>query len=314
MVYTLYFKEVSMQYAEILKIDNIKKTYHTKTVLNIKEISIQKGKVYGLIGPNGAGKSTLMKIISSLVKADSGTVKLFGKVLSEKNRTELLKHMGVFIEGPSYYGHLTGGENMRIIQHLKGLNNSDITNAIEYVGLANELHKKVDNYSLGMKQRLGLAMSLAGNPPFMILDEPTNGLDPQGIKEIRNLIVSLSKRKGITIMISSHILDEIEKMADYIGIIHHGELLYQGLCSDFKNSFGSEIALKTSDNEAAFRCLASCHPTLENDYVSINNTNDFDISNIIKKLHSSTIDVYRVYDVSKSLEDLFIQLTGKGSL
>ncbi len=303
-----------MQNTEIIKIENIKKTYNSKTVLNLNEISIQKGEVYGLIGPNGAGKSTLMKIISSLTKPESGTVKLFGKVLNEKNKTELLKNIGVFIEGPSYYGNLTGAENMRIIQNLKGLTDSDITESIEYVGLSGQLNKKVDKYSLGMKQRLGLAISLAGNPQFMILDEPTNGLDPQGIKEIRNLILNLSKNKGITIMISSHILGELEKMADHIGIINKGKLLYQGLCSDFINSFGSEIAFKTSNNEATLNLLDFYTPKLEEDYVSIKNTNDFEVSNIIKKLHNNNIDIYRVYDVSRSLEDLFIGLTGKGSL
>ncbi len=303
-----------MQNTEVLKIENIKKIYASKTVLDLKEISIQKGEVYGLIGPNGAGKSTLMKIISSLTKPNGGTVKLFGETLNEKNKSDLLKNIGVFIEGPSYYGNLTGAENMRIIQNLKGLSNSDVTSAIEYVGLAKQVNKKVNKYSLGMKQRLGLAMSLVGNPPFMILDEPTNGLDPQGIKEVRNLILNLSKNKGTTIMISSHILGEVEKMADHIGIINKGELLYQGKTSDFKNSFGQEIAFKTSNNEASLKFLDSYNPKLTNDYVSIKNTNDLEVSEIIKNLQANDINVYRVYDISKSLEDLFIELTGKGSL
>ncbi len=303
-----------MQNIEILKITGIKKTYNNKMVLDLDEISIKQGEVYGLIGPNGAGKSTLMKIISSLTKADSGNIELFGKNLNDKNKSTLLKNIGVFIEGPSYYGNLTGAENMKIIQNLKGLTNNDIASAIEYVGLSGQLNKKVDKYSLGMKQRLGLAMSLAGLPPFMILDEPTNGLDPQGIKEVRNLILNLSKNKGITIMISSHILGEVEKMADHIGIINKGELLYQGLCSDFKNSFGQEIAFKTSNNEASLNFLDKYNPKLNADYISIKNTTDLEISNIIKNLQANNINVYRIYDVSKSLEDLFIELTGKGSL
>ncbi len=255
-----------------------------------------------------------MKIISSLTKPDSGTVKLFGKVLNEKNKTELLKNIGVFIEGPSYYGNLTGAENMRIIQNLKGLTDSDITESIEYVGLSGQLNKKVDKYSLGMKQRLGLAMSLAGLPPFIILDEPTNGLDPQGIKDIRNLILNLSKTKGITIMVSSHILGELEKTVDHIGIINKGKLLYQGTTYNFKNRFGSEIAFKTSNNEEALTVLDNYLPKLINDYISIKSVSNLEVSNIIKNLYSKNIEVYRVYDKSKSLEDLFIELTGKGSL
>ncbi len=303
-----------MQNKEILKIRNIKKAYKNKTVLDLDEISIRQGEIYGLIGPNGAGKSTLMKIISSLIKADSASIELFGEKLSEKNKTSLLKNMGIFIEGPSYYANLSGAENMKIIQNLKGLKDSDVRTAIEYVGLANQLDKRVDKYSLGMKQRLGLAMSIAGLPPFMILDEPTNGLDPQGIKEIRNLILNLSKNKGITIMISSHILGEVEKMADNIGIINRGELLYQGKTTDFKNSFGQEIAFKTSNNEASLNFLDEYNPKLNKDYISIKNASDLEISKIIKKLQDNNIDVYRVFDVSKSLEDLFIELTRKGSL
>ncbi len=303
-----------MQNKEILKITGIKKTYKNKTVLDLDEISIKQGEVYGLIGPNGAGKSTLMKIISSLTKADSGNIELFGKNLSEKNKTSLLKSIGVFIEGPSYYGNLTGAENMKIIQNLKGLTDDDIIKSIEYVGLSGQLNKKVDKYSLGMKQRLGLAMSLAGLPPFIILDEPTNGLDPQGIKDIRNLILNLSKNKGITIMISSHILGELEKTVDHIGIINKGKLLYQGTCSNFKNRFGSEIAFKTSKNEEALITLNTYLPKLMNDYISIKSVSNQEVSNIIKNLQDNKIDVYRVYDVSKSLEDLFIELTRKGSL
>ncbi len=303
-----------MQNREILKITGIKKTYKNNMVLDLDTISIKQGEVYGLIGPNGAGKSTLMKIISSLTKADSGNVELFGKSLNEKTKTSLLGNMGVFIEGPSYYGNLTGAENMKIIQNLKGLTDSDIAKAIEYVGLSGQLNKKVDKYSLGMKQRLGLAMSLAGLPPFIILDEPTNGLDPQGIKDIRNLILNLAQSKGIAIMISSHILGELEKIVDHIGIINKGKLLYQGTTTNFKNRFGLEIAFETSHNEKALTVLDAYLPKLTNDYISIKSVSNREVSNIIKNLYSKNIEVYRVYDKSKSLEDLFIELTGKGSL
>lgn len=306
--------KLTMQNTEILKLNGVKKTYGEKTILNLNEICIHPGEIYGLIGPNGAGKSSLMKIISSLTKADTGEIKLFGQSLNEKNKTELLKKIGVFIEGPAFYGNLTGAENMKIIKHLKNLTDRDISDAIEYVGLQNQINKKVSKYSLGMKQRLGLAMTLSGLPPLLVLDEPTNGLDPQGIKEIRNLILHLSKEKGVTIMISSHILGEMEKMVDYIGVINKGELLYQGSIANFKSKFGSEIAFKTSNNEETLRLLNAYHPRLSKDCVSIKQVNDYEVSRMIKALHSRTIDVYRVYDTSKSLEDLFIDLTGRGSL
>ncbi len=303
-----------MNSSEILKLSNIRKSYQGKSVLNLDEISIKRGEVYGLIGPNGAGKSTLMKIISSLIQADSGDIEIFGQILHQKNRLSLLKKIGVFIEGPAYYEHLTAAENMKIIKNLKGLSDSDIYAAVEYVGLTNQMSKKVGKYSLGMKQRLGLAMSLSGLPPFMILDEPTNGLDPQGIKEIRNLILYLSETRGITIMISSHILDEMEKMASHIGIINRGNLLYQGDVKSFKNKFGSEIALKTSDNVKTLAVLDKYSPKLMEDYVLIKSLSDNKIADIVRGLNALAIDIYRVYDVSKSLEDLFIELTGEGSL
>lgn len=303
-----------MKGIEILKIKHIIKSYQGKKVLDLTDISLQSGEIYGLTGPNGAGKSTLMKIISALTNPDHGTIEIFGKKLNSETKTELLKNMGVFIEGPSYYENLTGAENMKIIQNLKGLSSNEIKEAIEVVGLQNQMNKKVKQYSLGMKQRLGLAMALAGLPPFMILDEPTNGLDPQGIKEIRDLIISLAKNKGITIMISSHILGEMEKMVDQIGIINRGNLLYQGNVMDFKHKFGSEIALKTSDNSKALTLLDRYHPKIAEDYLSIHNTSHQQIAQMIKSLISANIDIYRVYDISKSLEDLFIELTGKGSL
>ncbi len=303
-----------MENNNVLHIENIKKSYGNKTVLDLDSITIKKGEIYGLIGPNGAGKSTLMKIISSLTKADSGNTYIFGNKLNEKNKTNLLKNIGVFIEGAAYYENLTGKENMRIIRDLKQLSNSDIDEAINFVGLQNQMNKKVGKYSLGMKQRLGLAMTLAGLPPFMILDEPTNGLDPIGIKEIRNLIVDLCKNKGITVMISSHILGEIEKMVDHIGIINKGKLLYQGSTDNFKNNFGSQIAFKTSNNEYATDILQDYNAKLNKDCICIKNINDKEIPRIIRLIDSYDIDIYRVYDISKSLEDLFIDLTRKGSL
>ncbi len=303
-----------MRSTKILTINTIKKSYNGNVVLNVGGISINSGEIYGLIGPNGAGKSTLMKIISSLTKADSGDIELFGKTLSSKNKTQLVKNIGVFVEGPAYYGHLTAKENMKILANLKGLSEDEVAEAINYVGLANQMNKKVATYSLGMKQRLGLAMALAGLPKFMILDEPTNGLDPQGIKEVRNLILDLSRNKGITIMISSHIMHEIEKVVDHIGILNKGNLLYQGAINDFKNKFGSEIAFKTSNNEMALTLLDDYHPKITKDYMSIKSVENSEIPKIIQLLNNYNLDIYRIYDVSKSLEDLFIDLTKEGSL
>ena len=197
-------------------------------------MAVPKKCVYGFLGPNGAGKSTTLKIILGLVHPSQGSIKLFGKVMNSANRLSILRQTGSLIENPGGYGHLTGLENMQIIQKLKGVNEAEIASALKTVRLYDQRDKKLSNYSLGMKQRLGIAMAILGNPKLLILDEPTNGLDPAGIQEMRQLICSLPKERNMTVIISSHLLSEIEQMADQVGIIHHGHMLYQGTLANLE--------------------------------------------------------------------------------
>ena len=197
-------------------------------------MAVPKKCVYGFLGPNGAGKSTTLKMILGLVHPSQGSIKLFGKVMNSANRLSILRQTGSLIENPGGYGHLTGLENMQIIQKLKGVNEAEIASALKTVRLYDQRDKKLSNYSLGMKQRLGIAMAILGNPKLLILDEPTNGLDPAGIQEIRQLICSLPKERNMTVIISSHLLSEIEQMADQVGIIHHGHMLYQGTLANLE--------------------------------------------------------------------------------
>ena len=197
-------------------------------------MAVPKKCVYGFLGPNGAGKSTTLKMILGLVHPSQGSIKLFGKVMNSANRLSILRQTGSLIENPGGYGHLTGLENMQIIQKLKGVNEAEIASALKTVRLYDQRDKKLSNYSLGMKQRLGIAMAILGNPKLLILDEPTNGLDPAGIQEMRQLICSLPKERNMTVIISSHLLSEIEQMADQVGIIHHGRMLYQGTLADLE--------------------------------------------------------------------------------
>ena len=197
-------------------------------------MAVPKKCVYGFLGPNGAGKSTTLKMILGLVHPSQGSIKLFGKVMNSANRLSILRQTGSLIENPGGYGHLTGLENMQIIQKLKGVNEAEIASALKTVRLYDQRDKKLSNYSLGMKQRLGIAMAILGNPKLLILDEPTNGLDPAGIQEMRQLICSLPKERNMTVIISSHLLSEIEQMADQVGIIHHGHMLYQGTLADLE--------------------------------------------------------------------------------
>ncbi len=191
-------------------------------------LAIPKGATYGFLGPNGAGKTTTMKLMLGLIKPDGGSVEILGKVMKPSTRFMINKRTGSLIESPGFYGHLTGQENLEIIAKYKNLGARDVEEALKTVNLYERKDDKVKKYSLGMKQRLGIAMALMGKPELIILDEPTNGLDPAGINEIRKLIKSIPEKFGSTVIISSHLLSEVEQMADYVGIINKGQMIYEG--------------------------------------------------------------------------------------
>ena len=218
----------------ILETNHLSKQSGNTYRVNDLSMVVPENCVYGFLGPNGAGKSTTLKMILGLIHPSQGSIKLFGTVMSSANRLSILRQTGSLIENPGGYGHLTGLENMQIIQKLKGVNEAEISSALKTVRLYEQRDKKLSNYSLGMKQRLGIAMAILGNPKLLILDEPTNGLDPAGIQEMRQLICSLPKERNMTVIISSHLLSEIEQMADQVGIIHHGRMLYQGSLADLE--------------------------------------------------------------------------------
>ena len=218
----------------ILETNHLSKQSGNTYRVNDLSMVVPENCVYGFLGPNGAGKSTTLKMILGLIHPSQGSIKLFGKVMNSANRLSILRQTGSLIENPGGYGHLTGLENMQIIQKLKGVNEAEISSALKTVRLYDQRDKKLSNYSLGMKQRLGIAMAILGNPKLLILDEPTNGLDPAGIQEMRQLICSLPKERNMTVIISSHLLSEIEQMADQVGIIHHGRMLYQGSLADLE--------------------------------------------------------------------------------
>ena len=218
----------------ILETNHLSKQSGNSYRVNDLSMAVPENCVYGFLGPNGAGKSTTLKMILGLIHPSQGSIKLFGTVMNSANRLSILRQTGSLIENPGGYGHLTGLENMQIIQKLKGVNEAEISSALKTVRLYDQRDKKLSNYSLGMKQRLGIAMAILGNPKLLILDEPTNGLDPAGIQEMRQLICSLPKERNMTVIISSHLLSEIEQMADQFGIIHHGRMLYQGSLTDLE--------------------------------------------------------------------------------
>lgn len=217
----------------IITTEHLTKKYKSFIAVNDVSLHIRKGSIYGFLGPNGAGKSTTMKMLLGLTSPTKGAFTIDGKQFPA-DRIPILKEIGSFIESPSFYANLTGRENLDIIRRILELPKSAVDDALELVGLSEFADRLAKKYSLGMKQRLGLAGALLGRPPILILDEPTNGLDPSGIHEIRNLIKSLPDLYDCTILISSHMLSEIELIADDIGILNHGHLLFEGSLDELR--------------------------------------------------------------------------------
>ncbi len=295
----------------IIATENLSKEYDGVYRVQDLDIRVKEGDIYGFLGPNGAGKSTTMKMLLGLVKPTSGTIEIMGKLFNEKNRKGILQSVGSLIEAPSYYGHLTGHENMELIRRLLDLPQKNIDEAIHIVRLENQMNKKVKNYSLGMKQRLGIAMALAREPKLLILDEPTNGLDPAGIEEMRGLIKTLPSKYGMTVMISSHILSEIDQMATVIGIINQGSLIFQERMSVLDEQRKPQILLKTSDDDTAYRFLAKLNPQRTLNGLQLGALTDEQTGAVVRELCSNNLSVYRMEEHRESLEDIFLTLTGK---
>jgi len=217
----------------LIETNNLTKNFEGFTAVNDIGLKVPSGVVYGFLGPNGAGKSTTIRMLLGLIKPTEGEVKVFGKSI-KTHRTQILKKVGSLVEYPSYYANLTAYENLDITRRILEVDKKEIDRVLEIVKLTEVKNKAVKKFSLGMKQRLGIANALLGNPEILILDEPTNGLDPAGIHEVRELVKSLPEKMGITVLVSSHLLSEIELMATQVGIINKGKLMFQGTLEDLK--------------------------------------------------------------------------------
>lgn len=291
---------------KILEIKNLQKSYNKKKVLDIDYLEIEEGSIYGLIGKNGAGKSTLMKLILGLVKKDGGEIRVFSQEISPRNPKDLNKNIGTLIENPSFYDHLSGYENLEIICELKGIDKGEISKTLDLVGLNNVGKKKARDYSIGMKQRLGIAIALIGNPKLLILDEPINGLDPQGMEEMRNLFKNMVKNTSTSILISSHILDEMEKISTHIGILKEGKLTYNGSLEDYRKLHPPFISIQTSDNQKAVNLLDLDQVRIDGKKIILGKVSNQKISEIVNFLHEK-VDIYRIEEEKESLEKLFIE-------
>ena len=279
------------------------------------DLDVPEGCIYGFLGPNGAGKSTTLKMLLGLVRPTAGSIQVLGKRVESANRLAILRQVGSLIESPSYYGHLTGEENLRIVQTLRDVPERDVRQVLEIVRLQNQKDKKVAHYSLGIKQRLGIAAALLGFPKLLILDEPTNGLDPAGIQEMRELICSLPERFGMTVVVSSHLLSEIDQIADTVGIIREGELVFQDTLAALHGRSRHHLALRTTNNAVARNLLAqqdvAC--TEEAGYLILPILSDELAAQLTQFLARQRLGIVRLEERQKSLEDIFLELTGKAA-
>ncbi len=282
-------------------------------VLNDIDLDVPTGSIFGFLGPNGAGKSTTIKSLLGLLQVEKGMVELFGMPL-EENKTKLLARIGAMVESPSLYDHLNARRNLEITRRLRGVPASRIEEVLEIVGLTADAHRLVRQYSTGMKQRLSLAIALLGNPELLILDEPINGLDPSGIIEIRTLLQNLNRQQNCTIFLSSHILDEIEKLCTHVGVIQKGRILYQGGMEGLLQRYSRKevLLIRTSDNKAAAGLLKDYGATLRRDEVAAAFTGKEESAMIIRTLVESAIQVYEARLDRSDLEDSFLKILEEG--
>lgn len=304
---------------KVLEIKNVTKKRGKRQVLKDVTFSINKGEICGFVGRNGAGKTTLIKIITSMLFADTGEVIICGKNLKTE-REEALKNIGAVVETPEMYGYMTGRQNLNYIASvLKNVTKDEIEDVIKFTRLGSKIDEKVKKYSLGMKQRLGLAQALMGNISLLILDEPTNGLDPMGVVELKNTINTLVKEKGVSVFVSSHILSEIENICTKVVFIDDGAIIsVQGIDDKAKVSNVKNMYIKTNLSKKASEIIKNMPNVkllrLENHGLSILVDTDLcRIFEILKNLNEEGIDVEGFFEIKENLEDKFIKMVGRDS-
>lgn len=289
------------------------KQYGPHTAVDHVELHVPQGCVYGFIGPNGAGKSTTMKMLLGLIHPTAGRVRLLGQELTEKSRLPLLRQTGSLIESPAGYLHLTAQENLEIVADLKGVPHKDIGRVLDIVHLTQDRNLRVGQYSLGMKQRLGIAMALLGSPKLLILDEPTNGLDPAGIQEMRTLIRNMPAATGATVLISSHLLGEMEQMVEQVGIIDHGHILFEGPLTELQRHSRGNVTLRLLDPAKAAPILRANGLTAHSDscVVTLPPLQDALLADLVQKLAACGAGVVELTPHTKTLEEIFLSLTSE---
>ncbi len=297
----------------ILQTNHLTKIIDGKELVRDINIHVKKGEIYGFLGPNGAGKTTVMKMISNLWKPTDGTVELFGNVVTPTTY-EVLKRMGSIIEFPTFYDHMTGRDNLQLhCEYMGYYNHGSIDNALEMLDLMDAANKPVKKYSLGMKQRLGIARAILCKPELLVLDEPTNGLDPAGLKQIRDLLKMLCTEYGITIIISSHILSEIESIADTIGVINHGKMIREISMKEISDMSTAYIELSSKDIKKAAYVLTEKLGLGNFKIIDTNKIRVYETGiapyKISKTMMENGVELDSIKKESETLEDYFLKLT-----
>lgn len=293
--------------SDILTVEKLNKSFGKKKVLKDVSFNVQPGKIVGLVGPNGAGKTTIMKAILGLFDFQSGSILIDGKDVSI-TKHQALSEVGALIEYPGIYPFLTGMQHLELFADNAAESKKDIQNIIDELQIGSYINRKAKAYSLGMKQKLGIALALLNNPKFVILDEPMNGLDPKATKELRNLILSLAK-KGTTFLISSHILSELEKLVDEIVVIDKGKIIKQTSMEALSDSNGNYLILKTSDDTQAREILTAEGIELEkSDKLKIKKTSDEQLTGLIQLMSNHNINIVDVQHEQNDLETSLLDL------
>ena len=289
------------------------KAYGRQFAVDHLDLAVPEGCVYGFIGPNGAGKSTTMKMLLGLIHPSAGQVTLLGQPMNAQNRLALLQKTGSLIESPAGYGHLTGQENLEIVADLKGVPRKDIARVLDIVHLTGDKYRKVREYSLGMRQRLGIAQALLGSPQLLILDEPTNGLDPAGIQEMRALIAGMPDACGATVLISSHLLSELEQIVGQVGILNKGRLLFQGPLRDLQRHSLGDIELRVLRPQKAAETLRQSGIRTEagaDGLFTLPPLRAELLAELVHTLADRGAGVVGISRRTKTLEEIFLSLTG----
>lgn len=298
----------------ILTAENLNKEYHHSKALNNFSLHIPKGSIYGFVGENGAGKTTFIRIICGLQTPTSGSYALYGVKNSERKITEVRQRIGAVVESPSIYLDMTAINNLKHQYQVLGLPSYDgISELLQLVGLGSTGNKRAKNFSLGMRQRLGIAVALVGNPDFLILDEPTNGLDPQGIIEIRELILRLNRKRQITVLISSHNLDELSRLATHYGFIANGSMVKELTAKELERSCRKCMILTVTDTETLARNLDFMN--LEYDIISDTTANvygEIPVSELSLALAKDDCKILSMREHDETLESYYINLVGGG--